>query len=260
MKSSTFKSKSLRFFYLTAALWLAGWTASLAQLTATEIVKKADDLMRGSSSYSEMEMEIVRPSWSRTLKFKAWAKGDDYSLLYVTYPAREAGQVFLKRKREMWNFVPSIDRMIKIPPSMMMQSWMGSDLTNDDLVNGASIVADYDHSVLREERLSDRECYVIELVPHEDAPVVWGKILSWISKKDYITLRNEYYDEADILVNEEILDEIKNVGDRTIPTRFTMIPSDKKGQKTTMKFVSINFETQIEESFFSIQNMKRLRN
>jgi outer membrane lipoprotein-sorting protein len=234
-------------------------TAHSQNPDATEIVKKADDLMRGESSYAETQMKIIRPSWERELHFNAWAKGDDFSLIYITHPPREEGQVFLKRGREMWNYVPDIDRTIKIPPSMMMQSWMGSDLTNDDLVNAASIVTDYDHTLLRQENHRDKECYLIEMVPHEDAPVVWGKILAWITTDRFVTLRNEYYDEAGELVNEEILDEIKDVGDRTIPTRFTMIPADKEGHKTIMKFEKINFGVEIKDRFFSIQNMKQMR-
>jgi len=229
------------------------------QISARDIVKKADDLMRGQSSYSEVEMEIIRPSWTRTLRFKTWAKGDDFSLVYITHPPREKGQRFLKRDREMWNYVPAIDRMIKIPPSMMTQSWMGSDLTNDDLVNAASIVTDYDHELLRSEMHRGRECYVIKMVPHEDAPVVWGKVLCWISMDGFLNFRNEYYDEAGELVNEEILDEIEDVGDRTIPTRYTMIPADKEGHKTIMKFQEIEFGVEIEDRFFSIQNMKQMR-
>ncbi|WP_291858613.1 outer membrane lipoprotein-sorting protein [Marinilabilia sp.] len=227
--------------------------------TAKDIVEKADNLLRGKSNYAEMEMQIIRPSWSRTLRFNAWAKGDDFSLIFITFPQREKGQRFLKRGREMWNYVPAIDRMIKIPPSMMMQSWMGSDLTNDDLVNAASIVKDYNHKILRQETLRDRECYVIEMIPHEEAPVVWGKVITWISTTDFLNLRNEYYDEAGELVNEEILDEIEDVGDRTIPTRYTVIPANEEGHKTIMKFEKINFGVEMEESFFSIQNMKRMR-
>lgn len=240
-------------------LLMAAPPVKAQELSGKEIVRNADDLMRGQSNYAEVEMEIIRPSWSRTLRFESWAKGDDYSLVYITYPQREKGQRFLKRDREMWNYVPSIDRMIKIPPSMMMQSWMGSDLTNDDLVNAASIVEDYDQTVLRTETLRGKECYVIKMVPHEEAPVVWGKVLTWITQKDFVTLRNEYYDEAGMLVNEEILDEIEDVGDRTIPTRFTMIPADKEGHKTIMEFRNIEFGVDIKDGFFSIQNMKRMR-
>lgn len=229
------------------------------ELTAIEIIDKANDLMRGKSSQGAMTMTIIRPKWERTLSFKTWSKGTDYSLIYVTAPAKEKGQVFLKRKKEMWNWVPSIERMIKIPPSMMMQSWMGSDMTNDDLVKESSIVEDYDHEIIGSETLEGYECYKIALIPHDDAAVVWGKIVSWISKKEYFTLKNEYYDEDGYLVNKETLSKIKNVGDRVMPTYFEIVPVDKEGQKTTMEFNEIEFNVDLKESFFSIQNMKRIR-
>lgn len=228
-------------------------------ITAKEIVKRADDLMRGQSSQGEMTMTIIRPRWSRTLSFKSWSKGTEYSLLYVTAPAKEKGQVFLKRESEMWNWVPSIERMIKIPPSMMMQSWMGSDMTNDDLVKESSIVVDYDHKIIGAEKVDGYDCYKIELIPHENAAVVWGKIISWISKEHYFTLKNEYYDEDGYLVNREILSDIKKIGDRTIPTRFEIVPVEKEGHKTIMVFDHIRFNVPIKEDFFSIQNMKRIR-
>ena len=226
---------------------------------ATEIINKAEDLMRGKSSYSEMTMQIVRPKWSRTLSFKGWAKGKDLSLIYVTAPARDKGQVFLKRETEMWNWVPSIERIIKIPPSMMMQSWMGSDLTNDDLIKESSIARDYIHSIIGEDHLQGYHCWKIELTPKEDAPVVWGKIISWVSQEKYFTLKNEYYDEDGYLVNIETLSNIKNVGDRTIPTRFEVIPVEKEGQKTILEFTTIEFDIPIKDDFFSIQNLKRVR-
>ncbi len=115
--------------------------------------------MQGQSNYSEVKMTIHRPKWDRSMSFKSWMKGSDYALIYITSPAQEAGQVFLKRGNEMWNWLPSIDRMIKIPPSMMMQSWMGSDLTNDDLVKESSIVDDYDHKIIGQEKVSGYDCY-----------------------------------------------------------------------------------------------------
>lgn len=226
---------------------------------ATEIIKRADQLLQGKSNFAEISMVIHRPKWDRTLTMKSWSMDNDFSLIYITSPAKEKGQVFLKRKNEMWNWLPSIDRTIKIPPSMMMQSWMGSDMTNDDLVNESSIIKDYDHKIMGEENLEGFDCYKIELIPHEDAPVVWGKIYSWVSKTKYFALKNEYYDEDDFLINVEILSNIKNVGDRTIPTKFTIIPVEKDDHYTEMEFVNIEFNIDIEESFFSIQNMKRIR-
>ncbi len=246
-----FFTVALIFFYLSEA--------NTQNITAKDIVAKANELLRGKTSYSEMEMVISRPKWSRTLRFKGWSKGSGFSMIYVTYPDKEQGQVFLKRHNEMWNYMPGIEKMIKIPPSMMMQSWMGSDLTNDDLIKGASIVDDYDHKILREEVIFDYECYVIELIPKEDALVVWGKIISWISRNGYMNLRNEYYDEDMILVNTEELSKIKNISGRIMPTFFKVIPEENKGNKTTMEFKDVDFDIPIEDEFFSIQNMKRVR-
>ena len=204
-------------------------------------------------------MTIERPSWSHTISMKSWALGNEYSLIYVTAPAKEKGQVFLKRKNEMWNWIPSIERMIKIPPSMMMQSWMGSDFTNDDLVKESSIVKDYTHKLLGEERIQDFDCYKIELIPTEEAPVVWGKMIMWISKQDKLWLKAEYYDEDGFLVNYEILSDVKMMDDRIIPCRMEMIPADKEGHKTIMIFENTDFDVPLKEDFFSIQNMKKIK-
>ncbi len=224
-----------------------------------QIVKEADEKIRGTSSVGTYTMTIERPKWSRSITMKSWTLGTEFSIIYITAPAKEKGQVFLKRKNEMWNWVPSIDRMIKIPPSMMMQSWMGSDFTNDDLVKESSLVKDYTHRLVQEETLEGYDCYKIELIPHEDAPVVWGKIYMWVSKEELLWLKAEFFDEDDYLVNTEILTDIKLMDDRVIPTRLIMIPAEKEGQKTVMTFDEIDFDAPLKESFFSIQNMKRIR-
>jgi len=234
-------------------------TSFLYAQNVTEIIKRADEKFRGESSQGEMTMIIERPTWSRTVSMKNWTLGNDFSIIYITAPAKEKGQVFLKREKEMWNWMPNIERMIKIPPSMMMQSWLGSDFTNDDLVNESSLEKDYTHKLLGEEEIEDFECYKIELVPLPDAPVVWGKIIMWVSKEELHWLRAEYYDEDGYLVNTEILSEIKKMDDRMMPTRMEMIPEDEEGHKTVLIFNEIDFDVKIDESFFSQQNMKRIR-
>ncbi len=223
------------------------------------IVKQADEKFRGTSSQSKLTMTIQRPSWSRTIEMKSWTLGTEFSLIYITDPAKERGQVFLKRHNEMWNWVPSIERMIKIPPSMMMQSWMGSDFTNDDLVKESSLVKDYDQKLLGKEILEGYRCYKIELIPLEDAAVVWGKIIMWISEEELLWLKGEFYDEDNELVNTEILSDIRMMDDRIMPTRLEMVPTNKPGQKTIMIFENIRFNIKIDESFFSLQNMKRIK-
>ncbi len=225
----------------------------------TAIIKQADEKFRGESSRGEMTMIIERPGWSRTVSMKNWTLGNDYSLIYITAPAKEKGQVFLKRDKEMWNWVPNIERMIKIPPSMMMQSWMGSDFTNDDLVKESQMAKDYSNKLLGEEEVDGYSCYKIELIPHEDAPVVWGKVIMWISKKELHWLKAEFYDEDGYLVNTKILTDVKMMDDREMPTRLEMIPADEEGNKTVMIFDKIEFDVDLKESFFSQQNMKRIR-
>ncbi len=239
---------------------IAGAFSGAAQdINIEEIVRKADEKFRGTSSIGELTMIIERSSWTRTVSMKNWTLGNDYSLIYITAPAKEKGQVFLKRDKEMWNWVPNIERMIKIPPSMMMQSWMGSDFTNDDLVRESSMADDYSQELLGEEELEGYSCYKIQLIPHDDAPVVWGKVLMWISKDELHWLKGEFYDEDGYLVNTEILSNIKNMDDRVMPTRLEMIPADEEGNKTIMIFDKIDFDVKIDESFFSQQNMKRIR-
>ncbi len=226
---------------------------------AKEIMRKADQLMKSNSSYSELKMTIIKKDWSRTIGMKTWALEPDYAIIYITEPARDKGTVTLKRKKEVWNWLPSAQRVIKIPPSMMLQSWMGSDFTNDDLVKESSKVDDYTHSILRKEKYDGYDCYVIESIPKPDAGVVWGKIISWISEKEFYQLKAEFYDEDDYLVKTFLGIEIKKMDDRTIPTHWEMIPEDKPGEKTIMIYEKIDFNIDVKESFFSEQNMKRIR-
>ncbi len=227
---------------------------------AKEIVRRANDKVQGEkSSKSIMTMTIVRPKWEREVTFKSWTKGTKYSITLVTAPAPDKGQVFLKRDREMWSWNPKISRMIKLPPSMLSQGWMGSDFTNDDLLNQASIVVDYTHTKTGSGSQQGRDCYKIKLTPQEDAPVVWGKIIMWIDKKDYLMLRVEYYDEDDYLVKTEIAKDIKAVSGRIIPTTYVLIPADEEGHKTIVEMDTVEFNIPLEDSFFSQQNMKRLR-
>lgn len=246
----------------TAGLALLIWltlTATLTAQNANEIIRKMDQVMRGESSYAEMTMKIERPRYDREVSMKAWAKGDDFSLILITGPARDRGNAYLKRRSEIWNYVPNIDRTIKMPPSMMSQSWMGSDFTNDDLVRESSTVDDYEHKVLREENYRGMEAWVLELVPHPDTPVVWGKVIVWVLMEDFLQLRSEQYDQQNELASTIEFDEIEMKGGRKIPTKLTMTPADKPDHRTILKYSELEFNIDIEESFFSKANMKRVR-
>ena len=226
---------------------------------ATAIIKKSEENFRGISSRGELDLQIVRPDWSRTISMKSWTKGDDYSLMVITGPKRDKGMAFLKREKEIWNWQPTIERVIKLPPSMMMQSWMGSDFTNDDLVRQSSIVTDYEHVMKGSETVEGRDCHVIELTPKEDAAVVWGKVVMWVDKSDYIQMKVEFYDEDDYLVNTMFAFDVVEKGGRMIPSRMEIIPAEDDGKKTVLVYKSLSFDVPIEDSFFSVQNMKRVK-
>jgi len=233
---------------------------SMCAQDATEIIKTADQRARGiTSSRGEMKMIIVRPNWTREISIKSWSKGTDYSLMLITDPPRDKGAAFLKRDKEIWNWQPSIDRAIKLPPSMMMQSWMGSDFKNDDLVRESSVVVDYTHKLLGEEEIDGRPAYKIELIPKEDAPVVWGKVISWVGKEHYLQLKSEFFDEDGYLVSTMLGKDVKMLGGRLLPSKLEMIPADEEGKKTVIEQESIAFDIPIESQFFSLQNMKRVR-
>ncbi len=237
--------------------------ASLAVFTQAqdvkEIIRKADEKMRGKSSISEMTVKIVRPTWSRSMTMKTWTLGTEYSMTYMVTPAKDRGTVFLKRKMELWNWVPSIERTIKMPPSMLAQSWMGTDMTNDDLVKQTSNVDDFEHKLLGEETIEGRKCWKIEMIPHEDVAVVWGKIIVWVDQTDDIYMKNEFYDEDNYLVNTMNAKSVKELGGRLMATVLEVIPAEDEGHKTILTYNSMQFDVELKESFFTVQNMKRVK-
>jgi outer membrane lipoprotein-sorting protein len=248
-----------QFTFITISLLMVFAHPANAQ-DAREIIRKADEKMQGEeTSQSTMTMTIVRPAWQREITFKSWTKGRDYSLALVTAPAKEEGQTFLKRETEMWNWNPTINRLIKLPPSMMSQGWMGSDFSNDDLLKESSIVVDYTHKIIGEEEIDGWDCYKIELIPLEDAAVVWGRIFKWISKEEFLQMKSEYFDEDNYLIKTELAYNIKTMDGRLIPSKFELIPEEEEGHKTVVVMDDIKFNEPIPDSFFSQQNMKRVR-
>ena len=232
---------------------------SQKDLSAKDIVKKADENMRGKTSLANITIKIIRPSWSREMNMKAWTKGDDYSMILVTSPAKEKGTVFLKRIKEVWNWIPSIERNIKLPPSMMSQSWMGTDFTNDDLVREASSVIDYDHKLLGIESITDKDCYKIEMIPKPTAAIVWEKVIVWIDSEDFLQLKAEFYDEDGVLVNIMNSGEIKEIGGKKITSKIEMFPVNKEGNSTVILYNNIIFDKPMNDNFFTTRNMKQLK-
>jgi outer membrane lipoprotein-sorting protein len=229
-------------------------------LSATDIIRKADEKFNGEkSSYSVMSMKVIRPEWQRTIEFKSWTLGRDFALTLITAPAKETGQTFLKRGSEMWSWNPSISRLIKLPPSMMSQGWMGSDYTNDDILRESSVVNDYVHEIVGEENIDGRLCYKIRMTAKENASIVWGKQIRWIDKKDFLVLKAELYDEDGYLVRTETGSDIRIMDGRTITSKIELVPEEEPENKTLVEIKEIKFNIPVEESYFSQQNMKRVR-
>lgn len=253
-----------RMFFIIYLILISGGvtppiTCGQSSQEIGELVKKADENMEGESSYSLMRMTIIRPTWERTVEFRNWVKGKDYALTLITAPAKEKGQSFLKRGPDMWNYIPGISRMIKLPPSMMSQGWMGSDYTNDDVLNETSLADDFTHTLIKKEILGGLPAWQIQLVPHESAQVVWGKIVVWIQPEDQVFLKVAYYDEDDYLIRTALFSDIKQMGGRRVPTRYEINPADEPGQKTIVEIMDMQFNIDVTDDFFSQQNMKRIR-
>jgi len=259
-KSIDMKTRITLITLLMIGLFTSYQTNAQEDEKAKAIVKKAHEITLGKTSKTTMTMQIIRPEWNRTVSMQSWSMGADYYLIYIMTPAKDKGQVFLKREKNMWNWIPSIGRMIKIPPSMMMSSWMGSDFNNDELMKESSLVKDYTHQVLGEEEIEGMICHQIELTPLPSAPVVWGKVVLWISKDKSFTLKAEYYDEDNQLINLQNSSKIKNFGDRELPSYMEMIPVKKEGHKTIMIIEAAEYNVKdIDEKMFSQQMMKRIR-
>lgn len=241
------------------AVFLA-WAIAFAEgPSAIEIVRQSDRLMRGKTSASEGELRVIRPEWERSLRFRAWSEGTEKAFIEILEPAREKGVAFLKIEGEMWNYIPRVGRVIKIPPSMMLQSWMGSDFTNDDLVKESSIVEDYGHELIGDERLALGEAWKIRLTPKPDAAVVWDKIDYWIRKDGYVPLRAEFYNERGELVRTMEYSDIREMGGRVMPARMELRTAKNPQNATVFTFIKAEFDMPVDAGIFTMQYLQKPR-
>ncbi|MCB1045014.1 MAG: outer membrane lipoprotein-sorting protein [Acidobacteria bacterium] len=240
-------------------MWLALMAFLPGEPTAADIIRRVDELTRGLTQQGHYTMVIVHPDWERVLEFEFWSEGTEKSFIRVDQPIRDKGVSFLKMESEMWQYVPRINRVIKIPPSMMMQSWMGSDFTNDDLVKESSIIDDYEHRLLGTEPTEAGEAWLIELVPKPEAAVVWGKIREWIRKEDYNPIKAEFFNERDELVRVMTYSDFKLMHDRVIPCKMELKQINKPGQLTRLIMSNIRFDEPIENQVFSMQHLRSSR-
>jgi hypothetical protein len=227
--------------------------------TPHEIIDRIDRLLRGESSHGRATMEVVTAHWERNLSMEMWSLGTEHSLVRIVAPAKEAGTATLKSGDDIWNYLPKVDRTIKIPASMMMGAWMGSHFTNDDLVKESRLVEDYEIEIDFEGARNGVEVWEFVLTPRPEAAVVWGRVEYEVRKNDLMPMWARYYDEDGKLVRTLTFGEFRSFGGRTVPTVMDMRPEDEPGERTTVRYESLEFGIAIDESFFSLQNLKSRR-
>lgn len=227
-----------------------------AQQTAREIVDEVDRLLRGNSSRGRFTMEIVTEHWSRSLEIRVWSLGTDYALARVLAPAKEAGTATLKIGDEVWNYLPRVDRTIKVPPSLMMGSWMGSHFTNDDLVKESRLIEDYDIEIAFEGPRDGVEVWEFALTPKPEAPVVWGKVVEQVRKRDKMPTWAKYYDERGRLERTVTLGEYRVMGGRLVPGLMNVVPADEPNERTTIRYEELEFDVGLSPDFFSLRNLR----
>ncbi len=253
----------LRKFFLISLSFSAGWVCLFsalpvcAEMTPREILDRVDKMWRGQSSYGTYVMNITTANWKRKLQIVSWTKGLDYTLMRIEYPKKEKGVATLKVHNNLWNYLPKINRVVKIPSSLMMGSWMGSHFTNDDLVKESTLADDYHYEITFSGLRDGVDIYEITLRPREEAAVVWGKIVICIRKHDLIPLYEEFFDEAEKPVRKMEFSDVKKMGGRLLPTKLSVFPYDKPGEFTEVLYVDITFDLEIADSFFSLRNLKK---
>lgn len=220
-----------------------------------KLIREIDRLYRAETSYTELEMEIVTPHWQRTLAMYGWSEGMDNTFLRITAPRKEKGVATLRIDNEMWNFLPKTNKVMKIPPSMMMGSWMGSDFTNDDLGKESSLFEDYRYEAIPPDS-GDEDLIYINCIPREDLAVVWGNIVIAIRKSDHLPAWQKYYDEKGELMRVMSYSDIKELGGRMIPTVLEMVPQTKAGHKTVIRYLNAEFNIKLDDDTFTLRNLR----
>jgi outer membrane lipoprotein-sorting protein len=226
---------------------------------ATDIVRAAVNHWRGVSSDSVMTMVIHRPDWERAMTMRAWTKGDEQSLVRVLEPRKDRGNGTLTNDNNMWSYSPKINRVIKIPSSMMGQSWMGSDFSNNDVARADEIIDEYDHSILSVETADGLIVYEIESVPHEDAAVVWGKEVLRI-RDDHVVVSHSFYDQDGVLIKALDALEIGEMGGRVVAIRQRMAKVDAEDEWTEIRLESIEYDVDLSDNLFTLSNLRNPRN
>jgi outer membrane lipoprotein-sorting protein len=230
--------------------------AVLAAQTAEEIVDQVDRMLRGESSEATVVMEVVTEHWDRTMDMKIWSLGTDYSLIRILSPQKEAGTATLKAENDIWNYMPRVDRTIKLPPSLMSAAWMGSHFTNDDLVKESRIIEDYDIEIGFEGVRDGVEVWEFVLTPKPEAAVVWGRIEEQVRKDDLMPNWAVYYDDRGEVARTMTFSDFRTMGGRMVPARMDVVPADKPAERTSIIYRELEFDVDVDQSFFSLRQLR----
>jgi len=225
---------------------------------ARDLVRAAMEHWRGINSYSEMTMTIHRPDWQRSMSMRAWSEGDKLSLVRVTEPKKDAGNGTLLKDNDMWSYSPKINRIIKIPSSMMSQGWMGSDFSNKDISKSTDILDQYDHSLTSQAQENGHTVYTIEAIPHEDAAIVWGKEILKI-RDDFVLLEEQFWDQDGELIKVMRASDIAEMGGRSVARVLRMGKLETPDEWTEMTVSAIEFDLELPTGIFTLSNLRNPR-
>ena len=231
--------------------------ANAYTLDPEKILDGVDDLYRSNSSHGIITLSVTTVNWKRTLTLEQWSKGEDKSLIKILKPKKEKGLATLRVDKNVWNYMPKVKRVVKIPSSMMSSSWMGSHFTNDDLVKQSRMVEDYIFSITFEGMREEKEIIEITCIPNKDAAVVWGKVEVIVLRDDYIPIRMIYYDEDLLLSRTLEFTDIRTMNGKMIPTLMSISPADEPNESTIVRWEEIQFDITIDDEFFSLRKMQQ---
>ena len=234
--------------------------APAAALDVKDLVDRANKALRGDSSRGLLTMTIETPDWKRAIEVEGWNKDRTMAYIVIRAPAKDRGETTLRRRNEMWLWMPKVERVIKIPPTMMHSSWQGSDFTYEDIVKADSIVKDYTHKLMSTRREDGRTVYRIEAMPKHDAPVVWGKVITDVALYDdqsAVPLLEEDYSERGELIRTITLSDVRMLGGRRVPAKLECVPTQKKGRRTILQYRELEFDLPLKDDFFSYQRLQK---
>ncbi|KPJ52974.1 hypothetical protein AMJ39_06350 [candidate division TA06 bacterium DG_24] len=223
----------------------------------TRLLRRLDEMYESSGTSAQVEITIVKPDKTRTLRLRAWSKGDDKALIVIDAPARDAGTATLKVGRNLWNYLPKISRTIRVPPSMMMGSWMGTDLTNDDIVRESSYEEDYTSELVG--MSADPRGWKVRLDARPDVAGLWNRVEIVFSTDEGLPVQAQFFDRKDRLSRTMRFEEVRQIGRRQVPTVMTVIPEREENEYTELRYLSIDFDIEVDDDMFSLSQLERRR-